>query len=488
LSRRRVLIIGAGLAGLIAAYTLARRGMTVTVLEASSIPGGKIASWKDQEGDPVEHGVHFWPDQYHNLNRILAEIGIDDAFCEPTPGFDLLYTDGTRCTVRPQQLGSPLGLIRLLWALPGLSLADRLTAFWACLRLGTISWRRRHELDQVSAWEWATQAGMSVPFIRQFFEPVVGGVLFTPLRELSMAAALCGRHALNPRTCRVRWLRGPIYDCVTQPLMDAVTNSGGRILLNHRALELIEEGGRIAGVLAGLSDGSQTQFRGDWTVLATNVTAARSLMSGSWSNERTFRKLNCLHEHPVITGRFWFGRSVNLGSVTNGHVVGHALDAFLMVVVVSAVQTGGSSSELVIEVQMGPAEPYMHWSDEALSDLVLDQLSAALPEIRGLAPRKAVWSRFKDGFTAFSVGSDSCRPGVETPVPNLFFAGDWVRSDQPVLAMERAALTGIQAANAVLAACQEPVEIIFGEKQHPPHRQMEQPRHDCVAASDDGRP
>jgi uncharacterized protein with NAD-binding domain and iron-sulfur cluster len=488
LSRRRVLIIGAGLAGLIAAYTLARRKIAVTVLEASSIPGGKIASWKDHEGDPIEHGVHFWPDQYHNLNRILAEIAVEDAFCEPTPGFDLLYTDGTRCTVRPQQLGSPLGLIHLLWHLPGLSLADRLTAFWACLRLGTISWRKRHELDQVSAWEWATQAGMSVPFLRQFFEPVVGGVLFTPLRDLSMAAALCGRHALNPRTCRVRWLRGPIYDCVTQPLMDAVTNSGGQILLNHRALELIEESGRIARVRVGLPDGSQTQFQGEWIVLATNVTAARSLTGGTWANESTFRKLNCLREHPVITGRFWFGRPVDLGSVTNGHVVGHTLDAFLMFVVVSAVQANERSAELVLEVQIGPAEPYMHWSDEALSALVLHQLAAALPEIRGLLPRKTVWNRFKDGFTAFTVGSDSCRPRVKTPVPNLFFAGDWVSSDQPVLAMERAALTGIQSANSVLAACQESVETIIGEKQHPPYRRAQPPQRDCAAASDDRHP
>ena len=40
--RDRVVIVGAGVAGLVSAFALAARGLDVTVLERSTLPGGKI--------------------------------------------------------------------------------------------------------------------------------------------------------------------------------------------------------------------------------------------------------------------------------------------------------------------------------------------------------------------------------------------------------------------------------------------------------------
>ena len=42
------------------------------------------------------------------------------------------------------------------------------------------------------------------------------------------------------------------------------------------------------------------------------------------------------------------------------------------------------------------------------------------------------------------------RPTVETPQPQVVLAGDGIRCDFPVALMERAATTGVQAANALL--------------------------------------
>ena len=40
--RDRVVIVGAGVAGLVSAFALAARGLDVTVLERSTSPGGKM--------------------------------------------------------------------------------------------------------------------------------------------------------------------------------------------------------------------------------------------------------------------------------------------------------------------------------------------------------------------------------------------------------------------------------------------------------------
>jgi uncharacterized protein with NAD-binding domain and iron-sulfur cluster len=51
-------IIGGGLAGLAAAVELTAQGVSVTVIEKASIPGGKLSGFRDADGDSIEHGFH----------------------------------------------------------------------------------------------------------------------------------------------------------------------------------------------------------------------------------------------------------------------------------------------------------------------------------------------------------------------------------------------------------------------------------------------
>ena len=48
---KRIIIIGAGLAGLSCAYELDRAGYNVLLIEASSRPGGRVSTFRDQFSD-----------------------------------------------------------------------------------------------------------------------------------------------------------------------------------------------------------------------------------------------------------------------------------------------------------------------------------------------------------------------------------------------------------------------------------------------------
>ena len=50
---RRVVILGAGISGLVAAHELKKAGYTVTVLEARQRPGGRV--WTVRGGSVLEH-------------------------------------------------------------------------------------------------------------------------------------------------------------------------------------------------------------------------------------------------------------------------------------------------------------------------------------------------------------------------------------------------------------------------------------------------
>ncbi len=51
---------GAGLAGLSTAKYLADAGHQPVVLEARDVLGGKVAAWRDEDGDVYETGLHIF--------------------------------------------------------------------------------------------------------------------------------------------------------------------------------------------------------------------------------------------------------------------------------------------------------------------------------------------------------------------------------------------------------------------------------------------
>ncbi len=59
-------------------------------------------------------------------------------------------------------------------------------------------------------------------------------------------------------------------------------------------------------------------------------------------------------------------------------------------------------------------------------------------------------------------GSDRWRPDPESPVPNLFLAGDWTNTGWPST-MEGAVRSGYRAAEAVLAADGRPASLLLSD-------------------------
>ena len=77
-TRKRVLVIGGGIAGLSAALELSQRGYQVTVKEAASQFGGRLHTRTEnlRTGSVrVEHGLHMWFHQYYNFFDILNRLG-----------------------------------------------------------------------------------------------------------------------------------------------------------------------------------------------------------------------------------------------------------------------------------------------------------------------------------------------------------------------------------------------------------------------------
>lgn len=79
-----VVIIGAGLSGLLTGYRLKQMGFSITILEARARSGGRINTVKSENDTPLEMGATWFGPQHQNFNNLLEELEI--------PGFEQYNT------------------------------------------------------------------------------------------------------------------------------------------------------------------------------------------------------------------------------------------------------------------------------------------------------------------------------------------------------------------------------------------------------------
>ena len=91
---RNIAIIGAGAAGLSAAYDLAGLGQHVTLYEAAPQTGGLAAGFKEPHWDwTMEKFYHHWFQSDKDVLGLIDEIGARDKVLFPRP-YTVIYYQG----------------------------------------------------------------------------------------------------------------------------------------------------------------------------------------------------------------------------------------------------------------------------------------------------------------------------------------------------------------------------------------------------------
>ena len=109
----KVVIVGAGLAGLAAGCELADAGHAVTLLERRPWAGGKTYSFRDREtGEQVDNGQHIAMRCTTEYVRFLERIGTAHLMkWQPRMLVPVFDADGRRSDLRADALPAPLHML-----------------------------------------------------------------------------------------------------------------------------------------------------------------------------------------------------------------------------------------------------------------------------------------------------------------------------------------------------------------------------------------
>jgi len=120
----RVAVVGAGYAGMAAAVALARRGARVAVFESGPVPGGRARRVVSQ-GQTLDNGQHILIGAYATLFGLMRTVGVAADAVLRMP-LELRYADGV--ALRRLFLPAPFGLLGGLLAARGLPWGEKLAA------------------------------------------------------------------------------------------------------------------------------------------------------------------------------------------------------------------------------------------------------------------------------------------------------------------------------------------------------------------------
>jgi monoamine oxidase len=100
---QKVIVIGAGMAGLSAALELIAGGHDVTVLEARTRPGGRVYTMREPFADGLyaEGGAMQVFDSHSRVQRYIRELGLDIDPIRPAPATSITHVMGKRVEVKP---------------------------------------------------------------------------------------------------------------------------------------------------------------------------------------------------------------------------------------------------------------------------------------------------------------------------------------------------------------------------------------------------
>ena len=452
----RVAIAGAGLAGLSCAKYLADAGFTPIVLERRDVLGGKIAAWKDEDGDWYETGLHIFFGAYPNMLQLFKELGIEDRlqWKEHTMIFNQPEKPGTYSRFDFPDIPAPVnGLVAILRNNDMLTWPEKIRFGLGLLPAIVQGQSYVEAMDKYTWSEWMKKQNIPPRVEKEVFLAMSKALNFINPDEISATILLTAlnRFLQEKNGSKMAFLDGAPTERLCEPLVDYITERGGEVRLNAPLKEiLLNEDGTVKGfLLRGLDGAPDEVFTADLYISAMPVDPLKTIVPEPWRKLPEFKKIEGLEGVPVINLHLWFDRKLT--------DIDHLLFSRSPLLSVYADMSNtcreyANPDRSMLELVLAPAQDWITKSDEEIIAATLDELKKLFPQdFTGDNPTKLLKSHVvKTPRSVYKAtpGRQDCRPDQRTSIANFYLAGDFTMQ-QYLGSMEGAVLSGKQAAQVV---------------------------------------
>jgi 15-cis-phytoene desaturase len=455
----RVAIAGAGLAGLSCAKYLVDAGHTPIVLESRDVLGGKVAAWKDEDGDWYETGLHIFFGAYLNMLQLFKELGIEDRlqWKEHTMIFNQPTAPGTYSRFDFPDIPAPInGVTAILRNNDMLTWGEKIRFGLGLIPAMIQGQNYVEEMDKYSFSEWLKKQNVPPRVEKEVFIAMAKALNFIDPDEISATVVLTAlnRFLQERYGSKMAFLDGAPPERLCQPMVDYVTERGGQVRLKAPLKEIVlsEDNTVKHFVIRGLDGAPDEILTADLYVSAMPVDPLKVMLPQPWKQMDYFKKLDGLEGVPVINLHLWFDRKLT--------DVDHLLFSRSPLLSVYADMSNTcreyeDPDRSMLELVLAPAKDWITKSDEEIIAATMVEIEKLFPaHFTGDNPAKL--RKYKVVKTPRSVykatpGRQACRPTQTTPISNFYLTGDYTMQ-RYLASMEGAVLSGKLTAQAIASA------------------------------------
>ncbi len=455
----RVAIAGAGLAGLSCAKYLTDAGHTPIVLERRDVLGGKVAAWKDSDGDWYETGLHIFFGAYPNMLQFFKELDIEDRlqWKEHSMIFNQPEAPGTYSRFDFPDLPAPLnGVVAILRNNDMLTWPEKIKFGLGLIPAMVQGQKYVEEMDKYSWTEWLRKQNIPERVNDEVFIAMCKSLNFIGPDEISATILLTAlnRFLQEKNGSKMAFLDGSPTERLCQPIVDHITEGGGEVRLNAPLKEiLLNPDGTVKGfLLRGLNGAEDEVLTADLYVSAMPVDPLKVMLPEPWKQIECFQKLEGLEGVPVINVHLWFDRKLT--------EIDHLLFSRSPLLSVyadmsNACREYANSERSMLELVLAPAKDWITKSDEEIVTATIAELEKLFPDhFGGENPAKLLkYHVVKTPRSVYKAtpGRQEFRPSQKTPIANFYLTGDYTMQ-RYLASMEGAVLSGKLTAQAISEA------------------------------------
>jgi 15-cis-phytoene desaturase len=462
----RVAIAGAGLAGLACAKYLTDAGHTPIVLERQDVLGGKVAAWKDEDGDWYETGLHIFFGAYPNMLQLFKELDIEDRlqWKEHTMIFNQPEKPGTYSRFDFPDLPAPInGIVAILRNNDMLTWPEKIRFGIGLIPAMIQGQKYVEQMDKYSFSEWLKRQNVPPRVEKEVFIAMSKALNFINPSEISSTVILTAlnRFLQEKNGSKMAFLDGSPTERLCQPLVDYITQRSGEVRLNAPIKEfLLNADGTVRGFLIrGLNGAADEVLTADVYVSAMPVDPLKVMLPQPWREMDFFKQLDGLEGVPVINLHLWFDRKLT--------DIDHLLFSRSPLLSVYADMSNtckeyANPDRSMLELVLAPAKDWISKSDQEIVNATMAELEKLFPNHFGSSnPAKLL--KYKVVKTPRSVykatpGRQEYRPSQVTPIANFYLTGDYTMQ-RYLASMEGAVLSGKLTAQAIARSQNSGVRI-----------------------------
>ncbi|MEG4502043.1 15-cis-phytoene desaturase [Microcoleus sp. F6_B4] len=453
----RVAIAGAGLAGLSCAKYLTDAGHTPIVLESRDVLGGKVAAWKDADGDWYETGLHIFFGAYPNMLQLFKELDIEDRlqWKEHSMIFNQPETPGTYSRFDFPDLPAPFnGVAAILGNNDMLTWPEKIRFGIGLIPAMLQGQKYVEEMDKYSFSDWLKKQNVPPRVEKEVFIAMSKALNFIDPHEISATILLTAlnRFLQEKNGSKMAFLDGSPTERLCQPMVDYITERGGEVRLNAPIKEfLLNDDNTVRGFqIRGVKGADSEILTADIYVSAMPVDPLKLMMPKPWGEMDYFKQLEGLEGVPVINVHLWFDRKLT--------EIDHLLFSRSPLLSVYADMSNtcreyANPDKSMLELVLAPAKDWIGKSDEDIVAATMVELEKLFPD---QIPEPAKLLKYHVVKTPRSVykatpGRQQCRPTQTTPISNFYLTGDYTMQ-RYLASMEGAVLSGKLTAQAISTA------------------------------------